>query len=152
MHKPRLTTLAVVAALIFVGPRPAHAMHIAEGILPIGWAGLWFAVAAPFVLWGLHTINRRRAADPRATTMIALVGAGVFLVSCMPVPIPLAGLVLLRCLEQADRTHESMVARGFTGRLPLASMRPLRRGEWGMLAAWILAVLSAFLVLDGRLP
>jgi cobalt/nickel transport system permease protein len=64
----------------------------------------------------------------------------------------LAGLVLLRCLEQADRTHEAMVARGFTGRLPLASMRPLRRGEWGMLAAWILAVLSAFLVLDGRLP
>jgi cobalt/nickel transport system permease protein len=43
------------------------------------------------VLWGLQTINRRRAADPRATTIIALVGAGVFLVSCMPVPIPLVG-------------------------------------------------------------
>ena len=91
MHKPRLTTLAVVAAIIVLWPRPAHAMHIADGILPIGWAGLWFAVAVPFVLWGLHTINRRRAADPRAVTMIALVGAGVFLVSCMPVPIPLVG-------------------------------------------------------------
>jgi cobalt/nickel transport system permease protein len=91
MPKQTLTTLAVIAAVILAWPHPAQAMHIAEGILPIGWAGLWFAVAAPFVLWGLHTINRRRAADSRATTMVALVGAGVFLVSCMPVPIPLVG-------------------------------------------------------------
>ena len=34
---------------------PALAMHISEGILPPGWAGLWFLVAAPFVFWGLRT-------------------------------------------------------------------------------------------------
>jgi cobalt/nickel transport system permease protein len=63
----------------------------------------------------------------------------------------LAGLVLLRCLDQADRTHEAMVARGFTGHLPLACLRPLRRGDWAILAAWTLAVVLAFLLLDGRL-
>jgi cobalt/nickel transport system permease protein len=86
-----LAIVVVFAAILLVWPRPAHAMHIAEGILPFGWAALWFAVAAPFVWWGLRTINRRRADDSRTPTMIAMVGAGVFLVSCMPVPIPLVG-------------------------------------------------------------
>jgi len=89
--KKSFTIAAVLAATFFLWPRPAHAMHIAEGILPLGWSALWFAVAAPFVWWGLRTINRRRIADSRAPTMIAMVGAGVFLVSCMPVPIPLVG-------------------------------------------------------------
>ena len=76
-----------MAALVF-WPTPAQAMHISEGILPLGWAGLWFLVAAPFLYWGLRTINRRRAADPVYMTMVALVGSAVFVISCMPVPIP----------------------------------------------------------------
>jgi cobalt/nickel transport system permease protein len=62
----------------------------------------------------------------------------------------LAGLVLLRCLEQADRTHEAMVARGYTGRLPLARLPPLRRAAWATLVVWTLAVVLAFLVVEGR--
>ena len=67
------------------------AMHISEGILPPSWAGLWFLVAIPFLAWGLHTVNRRRAAEPKYTALVALVGAAVFVISCMPVPIPWAG-------------------------------------------------------------
>ena len=62
----------LVAALVF-WPAPALAMHISEGILPPGWAGLWFLAAAPFLFWGLRTIQRRRAADP---SYVTLVGAG----------------------------------------------------------------------------
>jgi cobalt/nickel transport system permease protein len=66
-------------------------MHISDGILPAPWAGLWFLVALPFVAWGLRTINCRRAADPAWLPMVALVGSAVFVVSCMPVPVPWVG-------------------------------------------------------------
>jgi cobalt/nickel transport system permease protein len=66
-------------------------MHITEGILPAPWAGLWFLVALPFLVWGLRTINRRRAADPAWLPLVALVGSAVFVVSCMPVPVPWSG-------------------------------------------------------------
>ncbi len=66
-------------------------MHITEGILPPDWAGFWFLVAAPFVLWGLRTVKRRRAEDPRYMLLVAMVGAAIFVISCMPVPIPVIG-------------------------------------------------------------
>jgi cobalt/nickel transport system permease protein len=59
--------------------------------LPAGWAGLWFLVAVPFVAWGLSEINRRRRNDPQSIVMVALVGSAVFVISCMPVPIPMIG-------------------------------------------------------------
>jgi cobalt/nickel transport system permease protein len=64
------------------------AMHITEGILPALWAALWFAVAAPFVAWGLWTVKRRRLADPKYMAMVSLMGAAIFVVSCAPIPIP----------------------------------------------------------------
>lgn len=76
---------------IFLWPTPAHAMHLSEGILPAGWAGFWFLVAAPFVFWGLRTINRRRVAEPRYMLMVALIGSAIFVISCMPVPVPWVG-------------------------------------------------------------
>ncbi len=81
--------IAVLALLVC--PAPAQAMHLAEGVLPASWAGFWFLVAIPFVWWGLRTVKNRRAADPQATTMIAMVGAAIFVISCMPVPIPWIG-------------------------------------------------------------
>lgn len=83
--------IGLLAAGFFLWPARAHAMHLSEGILPIDWAGLWFLAAAPFVYGGLRTIRRRRADDPRAMTMVAMVGAAVFVISCMPVPIPWIG-------------------------------------------------------------
>ena len=67
------------------------AMHISESILPGNWASLWFVVAAPFVFWGLRAIDRRRRKDPRAMTLVAMVGAAIFVISCMPIPVPIAG-------------------------------------------------------------
>jgi cobalt/nickel transport system permease protein len=78
-------------ALVLGWVSPAWAMHIAEGILPPSWAGLWFALAAPFLWLGLREIRRRSGAAPHFKVLTGLVGAAVFVISCMPVPIPFTG-------------------------------------------------------------
>ncbi len=70
---------------------PAAAMHIAEGILPPAWAGLWFAVATPFVVWGVIVMTRRRAEDDNYIPLVGVFGAAVFVFSCFPIPVPVAG-------------------------------------------------------------
>ena len=80
--------IGVMALAVVLQATPAHAMHIADGILSPGWAGFWFLVALPFVFWGLRTIQSRRVADPKSMPMIAMVGSAIFVISCMPVPIP----------------------------------------------------------------
>ena len=66
-------------------------MHISEGILPFSWAALWYAVALPFVAWGLRDLRRRSETAPSFKPFVGLVGAAVFLISCMPIPVPTAG-------------------------------------------------------------
>jgi cobalt/nickel transport system permease protein len=71
--------------------RNAHAMHISEGILPFNWAGLWFIVASPFVAFGLHRLKKLSAADLSIKPLVGLMAAVVFIISCMPIPVPTAG-------------------------------------------------------------
>ncbi|MEI6645197.1 MAG: energy-coupling factor ABC transporter permease [bacterium] len=86
--KKILLGLLVMLALM---PQSAFAMHITEGILPPLWAGLWFVLVAPFFIWGLREIKAKSINDPRYKSMVALIGAAVFIISCMPVPVPLVG-------------------------------------------------------------
>ncbi len=81
----------LAGALLFLVPDYAFGMHIAEGILPAKWAIVWYVVAAPFVIWGLSQIRRRSRENPKYKAFVALVGAAVFIISCMPVPVPVAG-------------------------------------------------------------
>lgn len=87
----RWTRWLAGAAAVGLLSQPAWAMHIAEGILPPAWAGLWFVLAAPFVGWGLVVIQRRRAREGSYMPMLAMVGSAVFLISCMPIPVPVVG-------------------------------------------------------------
>jgi cobalt/nickel transport system permease protein len=83
--------------LILAVASPAYAMHIAEQILPAPWAGLWFLVALPAVYWGLRQIRRRGERDPRYKALVGLVGSAVFLISCMPIPVPWTGTCAHPC-------------------------------------------------------
>lgn len=85
--------ITVFGFLVFFGSvaEPVYAMHISEGILPVGWSVLWFLAAIPFVAMGLRRIRERAAKDPSFKPMIGLVGAAVFIISCMPIPVPIAG-------------------------------------------------------------
>ncbi len=70
---------------------PAYAMHISEGLLPVPWAAAWFAVAAPFVALGIRRLNALSRADLSFKPLAGLLAAVVFVISCMPVPVPTAG-------------------------------------------------------------
>jgi cobalt/nickel transport system permease protein len=89
MNKWKWIVLSV--ALIFACVLPASAMHLSEGILPAQWAAFWFVVAIPFVAWGLRDLRRRSNVTPVFKPMVALIGAAVFVISCMPIPVPTAG-------------------------------------------------------------
>lgn len=91
MRKRCLWGIGLGVGLITLWPSPAQAMHISEGILPGAWPALWFVVAAPFLAWGLHVIKVRREQDSRYMTLLAMVGSAVFVISCMPLPLPAVG-------------------------------------------------------------
>src|SRR6266540_2675166 len=59
---PIIRNLILLGVALAVWPAPARAMHLADGILPLGWAALWSGVAAV-----------------------------VFVLSCMPIPVPMVG-------------------------------------------------------------
>lgn len=80
-----------LAGVAVLDCQPAHAMHISEGILPLPWALFWFAVSIPFVALGLRNLRVRSEKEPHIKALLGLVGAGVFVISCLPVPVPTAG-------------------------------------------------------------
>ncbi len=83
--------VSIVAIMAFVTVAPAHAMHISEGILPVPWAVLWFILSIPFVAVGLRQLRIRTREEPQFKAFLGLVGAAVFVISCMPIPVPTAG-------------------------------------------------------------
>jgi cobalt/nickel transport system permease protein len=66
-------------------------MHLADGILPGRWALLWSVATAPFVAVSLAVLRRREERDASYRPFVAMVASAVFLISCMPVPVPTAG-------------------------------------------------------------
>jgi cobalt/nickel transport system permease protein len=51
----------------------------------------WFFASAPFLALGLCTLARRSEADLASKPLVGMVAAVVFVISCMPIPVPLAG-------------------------------------------------------------
>ncbi len=83
--------LVLTLMVCFLSAGNAYAMHISEGILPFDWAALWFVVAAPFVAVGLYKLKKLSAADLSFKPLVGLMAAVVFIISCMPIPVPTAG-------------------------------------------------------------
>ncbi|HAH20801.1 MAG: cobalamin biosynthesis protein CbiM [Omnitrophica WOR_2 bacterium GWF2_43_52] len=81
--------LSTLYSLLFTDA--AFAMHISEGILPLPWAGLWFLVALPFLIKGIFDIKKRAKENSSFKPLLGLMAAVVFVISCMPVPVPTAG-------------------------------------------------------------
>lgn len=88
--RTRFLIVFLVACHLSLVP-DAHAMHISEGILPLNWAALWWIAAVPFVLFGLSRLKRAAAADLSFKPLAGLMAAAVFIISCMPIPVPFAG-------------------------------------------------------------
>lgn len=58
----------------------------------------------------------------------------------------LAGQLLLRTLDRAQRVYQSMCLRGFRGEFPANSIPPLRLNDWGYTLGWTLFFILARLV------
>jgi len=60
-------------------------------MLPVGWAAGWYAVALPFVAWGVRDVRQRNAENSYYKSLAGLMGAAVFVISCLPIPVPGTG-------------------------------------------------------------
>jgi cobalt/nickel transport system permease protein len=80
-----------VAVSLVLFPGNALAMHISEGLLPFNWALVWYGIAIPFIAYGLYRVKKASADDFSFKPLVGLLSAVVFIVSCMPVPVPTAG-------------------------------------------------------------
>ena len=89
--KHRRIILLSAGLSVILSPSFSFAMHISEGILPFSWALFWFIAAAPFLALGLRTLTRNSASDLSSKPLVGMVAAVVFIISCMPVPVPMVG-------------------------------------------------------------
>src|SRR5260370_42582362 len=82
---------AAIGVVVFLRPSSAFAMHLAEGILPLGWAGAWWVAAIPVLGTAAARLSRRSEASPLYKPFVAMIAATVFGLSGMPVPVPVVG-------------------------------------------------------------
>ncbi|HTP66412.1 MAG TPA: energy-coupling factor ABC transporter permease [Geobacteraceae bacterium] len=86
-----MKSIFILTTIFLLFAAPAHAMHISEGILPFEWAAFWYAAALPFVALGIRRINVLAREDLSSKPLAGLMAAVVFVISCMPIPVPTAG-------------------------------------------------------------
>lgn len=65
---------------------PVYAMHIAEGFLPMSWAGLWWVICLPFLFLGLKSLRKTVQDNPKLKIFLALAGAFIFVISALKIP------------------------------------------------------------------
>lgn len=91
MHPVRKWLLAVALAASAFAPSHAFAMHLSDGILPATSCIGWSLLSAAFVGVAFARFDRARLRDPQLAPLMAMLGAAVFAISCMPVPVPVVG-------------------------------------------------------------
>lgn len=88
MSKAKIFGLAFfyIIMVSLIGPQDAYAMHIAEGFLPIKWAGIWMALTLPFLLVGIKSIQKKVSDKPELKMLLGLAGAFAFILSALKIP------------------------------------------------------------------
>jgi len=86
-----MARLLLCTMISLLAATPAFAMHISEGILPFSWAVVWYLAVAPFVALGVKRLNALAREDLSLKPLVGLLAAVVFIISCMPIPVPTAG-------------------------------------------------------------
>ncbi len=66
-------------------------MHISDGILSFQWSIAWYALAILFVAIGSWKIANTRKANPAYMSILALMGAAIFVISVWHIPVPVTG-------------------------------------------------------------
>jgi cobalt/nickel transport system permease protein len=66
-------------------------MHIMDGILTPQWSLIWYLIAAVFIVVGARNIAKKRKENPAVMSVLALMGAAVFVISVWHIPVPVTG-------------------------------------------------------------
>jgi cobalt/nickel transport system permease protein len=61
-------------------------MHIMEGFLPLKWVIFWYAVSAPFIVYGVWKLKKVVSKHPESKPMLAVAGAFAFVLSSLKIP------------------------------------------------------------------
>ncbi len=56
----------------------------------------------------------------------------------------LTGIVILRSLDQAEKSHEAMMARGYRGRLPLPRLPSLPWRQWVLAGLGVMLIATSY--------
>lgn len=89
--KKTITFFIFLTSCCLLSVNNAYAMHISEGLLPFQWAAVWYGAAMPFVAYGLFRLKKISSDDLSFKPLVGLMAAVVFIISCMPIPVPMAG-------------------------------------------------------------
>jgi cobalt/nickel transport system permease protein len=65
--------------------------HIPDGILTWQWIIVWVVIATIFVIIGSRMIVKKRKENPSVMSILALMGAAVFIISVWHIPVGVAG-------------------------------------------------------------
>ncbi len=79
-------TLFMCLALVMVLTTNVYAMHIAEGFMPPVWCGVYFVLAAPFIVIGVKQIRKKTNKNRDLKMLLGLVAAYSFILSAMKIP------------------------------------------------------------------
>jgi cobalt/nickel transport system permease protein len=61
-------------------------MHIMEGFLPWQWCLIWWIVALPCILIGIHQLKKILAADRESLPLLGVTGGFIFILSSLKLP------------------------------------------------------------------
>ncbi|MBS3886155.1 MAG: energy-coupling factor ABC transporter permease [Firmicutes bacterium] len=75
-----------LAGILLLLPKPAYAMHIMEGFLPLPWAVFWTVASLPFVVYGVFSLSRKAAHNPELKLLLGVSGAFAFVLSALKIP------------------------------------------------------------------
>ena len=86
LKEKKIVGLAVVFALAFGVSPVANAMHIMEGYLSPKYCIVWGVICLPFLVAGYFSIKKTVAQNRKSTTILAMAGAFVFVLSSLKIP------------------------------------------------------------------
>ena len=86
MKNKKIIISILALALFILVPKPAYAMHIMEGFLPLKWAIIWTLVSLPFVVYGIISISKNLKDNPELKLLLGVAGAFSFVLSALKIP------------------------------------------------------------------
>lgn len=86
MRQKKLILGVLAGFFLLFTPRPAMAMHITEGFLPLGWCVFWGVLTLPFFIAGILSIGKKVKHHPELKMLLGLAGAFAFVLSALKLP------------------------------------------------------------------